>query len=374
MSTSEFDAIVIGAGQAGLAAAYHLQRAGLRFCIVEAGQGTAGSWSAYYRSLKLFSPARFSSLPGLPFPGDPARYPTRDETIDYLSGYAAHFGFPVSFGFRVQAVTRRQDGRFEVLAADGRQWVAQAVIVASGAFHQPHWPEIEGQSLYRGTLLHSMHYDAPSRFQGQRVVVVGAANSAVQIGAELSSVADVTLAARRPPRLISQRVVGQDVHFWWWLFGLDSAAPSTWRGRIFKWLHAGHGPSVLDHGGYRQALARQKPALRPMFQRFTSSGVVWADGSTENVDAVVFATGFKPNLGFLGALGALDARGAPRQTAGISSTVTGLYYVGLSYQRTFASATLRGVGPDAAHVVRALARGLPGRTAPHLPDPLPAAS
>jgi putative flavoprotein involved in K+ transport len=101
-----YDAVVIGGGQAGLAAGYHLQRAGLRFVILEAGSEATGSWTRYYDSLKLFSPARYSSLPGLPFPGDPKRYPTRDEVVDYLRGYALHFHLPIMTNTRVERVER----------------------------------------------------------------------------------------------------------------------------------------------------------------------------------------------------------------------------------------------------------------------------
>lgn len=358
-----YDAIVIGAGQAGLATGFHLQQAGMRFVILDADDGAGGSWKHYYRSLRLFSPARFSSLPGLPFPGQPDAYPSRDETVAYLKRYATEHRLPVAAHRRVTRVARGADGLFEVHAGD-EVLRARSVIAASGSFQRPRLPVLPGQERYTGEQLHSLVYRDPASFAGKRVVVVGAANSGVQIASELARVAHVSIAARRPPSLIRQRLLGADVHFWWWLLGLDTAETNTWRARLFKRLHSRTGPAVLDAGIYGRALAAGKPDVRPMFREFTHDGVVWADGTQEPVDAVVYATGFLANLDYLRDLDALDANGLPRQRRGISTAVPGLYYAGLSYQRTYASASLRGVGPDAEVVVAHLARHLADRAVP----------
>ncbi|MEZ4728706.1 MAG: NAD(P)-binding domain-containing protein [Caldilineaceae bacterium] len=205
------DTLVIGAGQAGLAAGYHLQRAGNSFIILETGDRPAGSWPHYYDSLRLFSPARFSSLPGFPFPGDPERYPTRDEVIDYLETYAAHFGFPICFGAQVVNVTQ-DNGLFTVATADNRLFHARSLIAATGSFHRPYIPILPGQQNFQGKILHSVAYRTPTAFAGQRVVVVGAGNSAIQIASELAQVAQVTLATRQPVRFVTQRPYGRDLH------------------------------------------------------------------------------------------------------------------------------------------------------------------
>lgn len=119
--TLRYDALIIGAGQAGLATAYHLQQRGLRFLVLEAAPRPVGSWPLHYDSLKLFSPARHASLPGFPFPGDPEHYPTRNEVVAYLEAYAAHFNFPVETTAEVTQVLPDGDG-FRVWAADGRVW------------------------------------------------------------------------------------------------------------------------------------------------------------------------------------------------------------------------------------------------------------
>jgi putative flavoprotein involved in K+ transport len=340
-----YDAIVIGAGQAGLATGYHLKQAGLRFVILEAGRRPGGSWPRYYDSLTLFSPARYSGLPGLPFPGDPERYPTRDEVVSYLKDYARHFDLPVVSDAKVQEVERPQS--VFLLRTSNTDYHSRTLVGASGSFYSPHLPRVPAQSRFQGVVLHSAAYQNREPFKGKRVIVVGAANSAVQIAVELTAVAKVTLATREPVRFIPQRFLGCDFHCWVQWTGLD----------FLPWLKDQSTP-VLDSGKYRKALSARQPDQRPMFVGFTETGVMWSNGEQEPVDAVIFATGYRPNFPYLAGLGALDVSGKPLHRKGISSAVPGLYFVGMSGQRSFRSATLRGVGGDAAYVVGALRRQL----------------
>lgn len=346
-----FPVIVIGAGQAGLAAAYHLQRAGIDFMILEASSQPSGSWPAYYDSLKLFSPARYSSLPGFAFPGDPERYPLRDEVIAYLRQYAERFKFPITLNTRVQQVTRLDDGSFQVQTTDNRMFTASAVISATGAFSKPYLPQLTGQGIFNGQILHSSHYHNPESFNGKRVVVVGAGNSAVQIAVELARHTPTTLASREKVRFRRQRIWGRDVHFWLTFTGLDTLPT-----KLYNIAQKAGG--VLDTGVYQQAIDAGKPDNRDMFTEFTPNGVKWADGTIEPVDAVIFATGFIPNLDYLRGLNELYPNGFPKQQEGISTHTPGLYYVGISMQRSHASATLRGVGADSAYILRHLKRML----------------
>jgi putative flavoprotein involved in K+ transport len=173
---------------------------------------------------------------------------------------------------------------------------------------------------------------------------VGGGNSAVQIAYELAAVARTTLATRAPLRFEPQTILGRDVHYWLSVSGLDRLP----LGRLFDVSEPG---AVVDDGTYAAAVAAGRPDRRPLFSRLTESGVVWDDGSEEPVDAVLLATGYGPNLGYLGPLGALRADGRPDQRGGMSRAVPGLYFVGLPFQTSFASATLRGVGSDAELVV-----------------------
>lgn len=352
-----YDAIVIGGGQAGLAAGYHLQRNGLRFVILEAGSKATGSWMRYYDSLKLFSPARYSALPGMRFPGDPERYPSRDEVVAYLRSYAQHFQLPIMTCVRVERV-ERQNTLFHVFTSQGQTLSARSVIAATGAFSRPHIPQFEGQDAYTGQILHSSTYINPLPFKDQQVLIVGAGNSAVQIATELAQTAQVTLTSREPVRFRRQRILGLDLHFWIKVTGYD-----TWKRQFPQWTpFEVKQPEVLDSGIYRAAFQSGNPIWHPFFTRFTEQGVEWADGSAQTFDTVIFATGFRPNLPYLKPLGALDEHDNALHSGGISTSVAGLYYIGISGQRSFASATLRGVGDDAAYVTRDLSRYLKNPT------------
>ncbi len=339
--------VVIGAGQAGLAATRALLERDIVPLVLEAGDRAAGSWPCYYDSLRAFSPAGFSSLHGMPFPGDPDRYPTRDEVAGYLGRYAAGLGIEIST--RTRVVTVRQDGhRFVVVTADGRHLLAGAVVAASGSFSSPHRPASQGQETFTGALVHVADYRNPSAYAGKRVIVAGAGDSAAQIANELAPVARVTLAARHPLRFIPQQIGGKDVHYWLRETGFDSL-PAEWLNKIT-------GASVItDSVGFQQTLADGALDVRPMFARFDSGHVVWGDGERERADAVILATGYRPSLGYLRELGALDAQGAPLHSGGISTSHLGLVYLGLEFQRSYASNTLRGVSADADAVIAPLA-------------------
>jgi putative flavoprotein involved in K+ transport len=342
------DVLVVGAGQAGLAAGRALQQAGLRFLIVEAADQPGGSWPRYYDSLTLFSPARFSALPGLPMPGDPNRYPTRDELTGYLRAYAAWFDMPMRTGARVVEVAWDGTG-FTVTLAGGEQMTSVAVIAASGGFSRPVLPVLPNAAAYSGRLLHAAHYRRPDPYAGQRVVVVGAGNTAVQVAVELADVARVTVASRRPVQLIPQRPLGIDVHYWTRRSGLE-ALPLGRR--------AAASSRVLDDGRYAAAFAAGRPDRRALFTRLTPTGVHWADGTFEDVDAVILATGYRADLDYLESTAALDPAGRPVHCRGISLSVPRLGYVGLPGQTGFPSATVRGVGADARRVVSQLTRAL----------------
>ncbi len=201
--------------------------------------------------------------------------------------------------------------------------------------------------------MHAAHYRRPDPYPGQRVVVVGAGNTAVQVAVELAEVAPVTLASRRPVQLVPQRPLGIDVHYWTRWSGLE-ALPLGRR--------AASSSRVLDDGRYAAAFAAGRPDRRPMFTRFTPTGVQWADGTLEDIDAVLLATGYRPGLDYLAGTAALDAAGWPVHCRGVGLSVPRLGYVGLPGQTGFASATVRGVGADAHRVVARLTHALRSRT------------
>jgi putative flavoprotein involved in K+ transport len=351
---NEVDIVVIGAGQAGLATSHALIDSGLSHVVLDAGDAAGGAWSHFYDSLTLFSPARFCELPGLRMPGDRGRYPTRDETVAYLRRYAEHFELPVRTRTRVLAVRPARVGLWEVELDTGETLSTRAVVAATGTFECPHRPKLRGQDHYGGRLMHVADYRRPDDLAGQRIVVVGAGNSAVQVAVELAAVADVTLAARGPVLLRPQRPLGIDLHYWVAWSGLD---------RLPLGRRAGSSVGVLDEGRYAAAIAAGKPNRRGMFFGLTPDGVEWWSGPSERVDTVILATGYRPALDYLPAA-AFAEDGWPAHRRGVSTTLPRLGYVGLPGQTGLASATLRGVGPDAYHVVRRIRRQLSTHATP----------
>ncbi|WP_232661443.1 flavin-containing monooxygenase [Pseudonocardia sp. TRM90224] len=344
---SHHDAIVIGAGQSGLAAAHALRAARLSPLVLEAGPEPTGSWPHYYDSLTLFSPARYSELPGMAFPGDPNRYPHRDEVIDYLRRYADRLDTDIQTGQRVRAVTRVA-GLFTV-DTDEQRFTAPIVIAATGGFGNPYRPTLPGLDQFTGHVLHVSQYRNPDRYADQRVVVVGAGNSAAQVGVELAGHAHVTLGTRAPIKYAPQTILGRDMHWWATTLGFDHLP-------IGPYLRTKPSVPVIDDGTYRHTIDAGRPARSPLFTTIDGNQVTWPDGRTEHVDTILLATGYRPDLPYLAGLGALDATGAPRQIRGLSRTHPGLAYVGLEWQRSLASATLRGVGRDANYLVERLLR------------------
>jgi putative flavoprotein involved in K+ transport len=348
MANNEYDVIIIGGGQSGLVAGYYLNSHNLTYIVLDANPDPGGSWQHYYKNLKLFSPAKYGQLPGLPFPGDPSREPTRYEVIDYLREYERLHQIPVERGVRVEAV-HKPDDRFTLVTADGLSYRAKAVIAASGPFNTPYTPHLPGADHFQGRTLHAFDYHEPEPYRRQHVVVVGSRDSAMQIAYELSQVARVSVAARRPLEFMPKSVLGKSIFWWLHDTGYDELPLG-----LFTRLHGSK--KIVGKQPYQTALNNGNPTVKPMFTHFTADGVVWGDGTPEPVDTVIYATGYKTGMTYLAPLPAREDDGYPIQTNGVSDVVDGLFFVGLFGQRSHASATLRGVGRDAKHIANRAAQ------------------
>lgn len=336
-----YDVIVIGGGQSALAVAYYLQRSGLDFLLLDKEPAPGGSWQYAWESLSLFSPAQWSSLPGVIAPGGAGYYPSRDETITYLRDYEQRYGFPVERPVEVIEV-RRNDDIFLLETSRG-SYQARAVVSATGSFTNPIIPAIEGREEFGGVVIHSSEYRSPAAFVGQRVAVVGEGNSGAQILAELSRVADTLWVTLRPPSFLPDEVDGR------YLF--DAATQqyeARKQGKDFKPPSLGQivmVPSVKD------ARARDVLHAVPAFDHFTNNGIGWKDGRTEPVDAVIFCTGFRPSLQHLQPMLPVLPDGKAETEGTRSTAVAGLWLVGYGNWTGFASATLIGVGRSAKKTV-----------------------
>ncbi|MGP4099843.1 ArsO family NAD(P)H-dependent flavin-containing monooxygenase [Nonomuraea sp. KM90] len=278
------DVLVIGGGQAGLAAGYHLRRARADFAILDAQDEPGGAWRHAWPSLRLFSPAQYSSLPGRMMPVPPGGgYPGAADTVAYLADYEQRYQLPIVRPATARAV-RRGEERL-LVDTDAGTWQARHVISATGTWSRPYVPHYPGLADFRGQQLHTVNYRGPEPFHGRRVVVVGGANSAAQILAEVSTVADTTWVTLRPPRLLPDEIDGRA------LFALARTAGGV-----------GSLGDIVAVPSVREARDRGVLKAQPMFDHITTTGVTWADGTSLDCDAIIWCTGFRPALGHLAPL------------------------------------------------------------------------
>ncbi|HSP61121.1 MAG TPA: ArsO family NAD(P)H-dependent flavin-containing monooxygenase [Ornithinimicrobium sp.] len=338
--------VVVGGGQAGLATSYYLRRAGLEHVVLDDQDRPGGAWRHTWPSLRLFSPAAFSSLPGWPMPPSGEQYPAADHVVDYLTRYEDRYEVPVRRGVRVRSVTRR-DGAHRVLTDRGA-WTAQVVVSTTGTWSRPFVPTVPGRDLFEGRQIHSAHYRGPAPLTGRRVLVVGGGNSGAQVAADLLGHAEVTWCTRTPPRYLPDDVDGRE------LFRVAT--------RRVRGLGEGVGGlgDVVAVPPVRAA--RDAGLLRavPMVERFTPGGARWADGADARFDTVIWCTGFRPALGHLRDAGLTWQDGHPTTDGPTLAGRPALQLVGYGDWCGAASATLVGVGQWARLAVARIGQVLTG--------------
>lgn len=345
------DVLVVGAGQAGLGAGYWLARdTSLSFLLVDGAERLGQSWRQRWDSLVLFTPRRFSSLPGTRMPRSTGEYASRDQMADYLASYAEQQRLPVRLGTRVDSVDLAPGGGFVVGTTTGVVR-AQHVVVATGPYTAPLVPDAASGLAPAVSQLHSSDYRAPADLPGQHVLVVGAGNSAAQLAVELHRAGrQVTVAAPGGMWFLPSRVLGVSAYWWFWLTGILNS-PS--RSRVSRLVRS-RGDGII--GRELQALVADG-SVRMVRERVVGARgdvVVLDDASEVRVDAVLWCTGFRPDHGWLRVPGALDDQGRPVHDAG-RSPVPGLHWVGLPWQTRLNSGIIDGVDRDARAAVRRIA-------------------
>jgi cation diffusion facilitator CzcD-associated flavoprotein CzcO len=299
------DVVVIGGGQAGLAAGYYLRRTNLSWVMLDAEAEPGGAWLHGWASLRLFSPAAYSSLPGWLMPGagadDASPTPSRNDVIRYFSMYEERYALAVQRPVWVQQVER--DGEHLVVVTNRSSYRARAVISATGTWRAPYVPTYPGQDTFEGVQIHSAAYRAAEPFAGQRVVVVGGGNSAAHILAEVSEVADTIWVTPDPPTFLPDEVDGRV------LFERATARfTAQQRGESYHEPAGGLG-SIVVVPSVKDARARGVlQAVRP-FTRLTAHGLVWPNGSETAADTIIWCTGFRAALDHLALLGVLNEHG-----------------------------------------------------------------
>lgn len=354
--TERHETIVIGGGQAGLAVGYHLARRGLSFVILDAGDRVGDVWRNRWDSLRLFTPAKFAGLDGMPFPADRDRFPTKDEMGDYLESYAERFDLPVRTGVEVDGLSKDGD-RFVVTAGDLR-FEADNVVVAMSNYQKPRVPEF-GRDLDRSILqMHSIDYRNPSQLREGRVLIVGAGNSGSEIGMELSRSGHEVWMSGRDTGEIPFRIDGVAGRYALVRLVLGFLyhkvlTVDTPIGRKVR-------PKILSMAG---------PLVRVKARDMAAAGIervpktdgtrdglpLLADGRVLDVENVIWCTGFHSGFSSWIDLPVLAENGYPRHERGVAVGVPGLYFVGLHFLYALSSALIRGVSRDAERMAEAIA-------------------
>jgi putative flavoprotein involved in K+ transport len=347
-----FDVIVIGGGQAGLAVGYYLRRSGLSYLILDNQQEPGGAWLHTWKSLRLFSPAQWSSLPGLMMITDQSgqdggsdHYPTRDVTLEYIRFYEEKYKLQVKRPVDVKSVQRHEEG-FILETSDG-VYSSRAVVSATGSFANPYVPRFEGMGRFQGKVLHSSQYQSPEAFAGKRVAIVGEGNSGAQILAEVSKVAATLWITQKKPRFLPDHVDGR--------FLFDAATQlyeAKKQGKQYKPPSLG---DIVMVESVKDARTREVLKSERSFERFTEDAIVWPDGREEKVDAIIFCTGFKASLKHLESLNIIN-EGKVETVGTRSKHLSGLWLVGYGNWTGFASATLIGVGRTAKTTVEEIGK------------------
>ena len=284
-----YDAVVIGAGQAGLAASYHLRRLGLDHVVLDANPGAGGAWQHRWDSLTMTDVHGVADLPDAPAPGGSGE---RANVVvpSWFGEYETAHRLPVQRPVRVDRVT--SEGELLVVHAGERSWTTRTLINATGTWTRPFLPYYPGIDTFAGEQLHTVDYPGAEHFRGRRVLVVGGGASAVQFLGELAPITDTVWATRREPV--------------WNQGGFDGRAAVA---RVLERIREGRGPaSVVSATGLmlrpQERLAQSLGAYRrrPMFERIEQRGVRWSDGTYEPVDVILWATGFRPAVDHLAPL------------------------------------------------------------------------
>lgn len=348
-----FDAVVIGAGQAGLAAGYHLQRHGAKFIMVDANARVGDNWRCHWDSLRLYSPASYDRLPGLDFPAEPYSYPTKDEVADYLEAYAGRFDLPVRHHSPVRRLARSGDGY--VVELPDRRYEADNVVIATGTFgRSPRLPSAGADLDPQIVQLHSSEYLNPGQLRDGKVLVVGASHSGADIAMEVARSHETVLCGRDtgriPIRPESRRFrVAFPVMWQVWGHVQSVRTPIGRKARSFVRTHGAPllrvTTSDLEGAGVERVVERLTGVREGL--------PVLGGNQVADVANVIWCTGFQHDFSWID-LPVIGDDGWPMEERGAVPSAPGLYFTGLSFQSSFRSMLIGGAGADAGYVVHHL--------------------
>jgi putative flavoprotein involved in K+ transport len=350
LKTEQIDTVVIGGGQAGLAAGYCLSQQKRDFVILDAHGRAGDSWRKRWDSLRLFTPTSFNHLPGMPFPKSSERFPTKDEMADYLESYAAHFQLPMLFNTKVDELAR--DGDAYLIIAGTLRLKVNHVIVATGAHPTPRVPEFASQLDPAINQLHSIDYRNPSQLRDGAVLVVGAGNSGVEIALDLAPQHSVWLAGRDtgfiPTKFGKFSYEFGVVAFKALMRRLTvDTPPGRWIVRRAKEFTGGHPVVGVTSENLLQAGIQRVPRVTGV----SRGQPILEDGRVLDVTNVIWSTGFVRDYRWI-KLPIFDAKGTPIHHRGVVQAEPGLYFVGLPYQSSLLSGLVAGASVDAKYIAK----------------------
>ncbi|MBA6156702.1 NAD(P)-binding domain-containing protein [Tenacibaculum sp. S7007] len=337
------DYIIIGAGQAGLAIAYYLNKQNANYLIVDANSETGAPWLKRWDSLKLFTPSEFNHLPGMKFPHKKGHYANKYEVADYLKAYVKEYNIPIEFDQKITYL--KKENKVFTLKSDVKEFTAKNVIIATGPFHKPFTPKCHTKISKDIIQIHSEHYKSPNQLQEGATLVVGAGDSGVQILSEISDLdKPVYFSGNTNIMSIPQEFLGKTL--WWWFskIGFLTAHKYSWIG---KKLSKGGQPVI---GTDVKTLFKKKNVTcvgRTLDAN--EETITFEKQEINDIKNIVWATGFKPNFNWIDGI-ELDDDYYPKNYRGVSDNIEGLYFLGLPWLYTRGSATLGGVKKDAKYL------------------------
>jgi len=350
--TKKISTLVIGGGQAGLAMGYHLAKRNIPFQILDAHARIGDAWRKRWDSLRLFTPARYAGLPGLSFPGRGDAFPDKEKVANYLESYAEHFRLPVQTGVKVNRVSKRDD--HFVVEAGNRRFEAEQVVVAMANYQRPRVPEFARELDHGIVQLHSHEYRNPSQLQAGGVLVVGAGNSGADIAIEV---------AKTHPTWMSGKEAGHIP------FPIESFVARHFLVRLVRFL-GHHVLSLWSPIGRKlrpKLISGATPLVRVKPKDLIAAGIervarvvgvkegkpLLADNRTLEIANVIWCTGYDHGFSWID-LPVFDDKGRPMHERGVVHRVPGIYFVGLHFLYAMSSATLIGIGRDAAYIADAI--------------------
>ncbi|MFS0788685.1 NAD(P)/FAD-dependent oxidoreductase [Shouchella sp. 1P09AA] len=340
------DIVIVGGGQAGLAMAYALKRINLDCIILDENSETGYSWRNRYDSLELFTPKAYSRLYEHNYVGDEREFPTKNDVALYLKEFKKSKNLKVMYGEKVIKVSQKANRNYTIVTHNSTI-EAHQVIVATGAFYTPFIPDIHDASI--PITLHSANYRNANQIPEGKILIVGGGNTGVQIAAELSSTHEVHLSISKEPKRISTTLLGKSIFWWFDKLQILKLKPNTILGEKLRKAE----PLI----GHDFVTVLNSVSIHGKLEEISNKVAYFKGKSSLEPDAVIWATGYKNDYSWIKVENALDIDQKPNHHQGISS-ISGLYYIGLSWQRNRASGLIHGVTEDAEFIAKHIDKNL----------------